>query len=600
MVDGSLCGGSDLPAGRQVRHRGGEILSQQESFGTVKMASRALILTACFLAGCSAAYYTDQADREVSRIVTDKTAQAFGQPREFSIVPGDEFPELLEGVGGPPAAPPPSAADNLPPALPEPPADAVRLSVADALRVAVHASRNYQTQKETVYLTALALTFQRYLFDPHPSWTGATTYVNNDLGQADLRRSRAWDLDSEVGVSQTLADGMLVTGTLGLAALKFLNKELGDTVDSALNVTVSQPLWRGAGRKVVQENFLQAERNALYAVRTFARFEQTFAVTIATRYLRVLQQRDVVLNEWRNYRTLLENREQAEWMSKAERMPEFQVDQARQDELRAYNRWIVARESYENAVDAFKILLGVPVAYQVVLDPGELDRLAALGLQPPDLGLDDAVAKAVEGRFDLVNSRDGLEDAERKIVVAENGLAGDVDLVASIGYQSSPGPPQSAYLRFNRGNYSVGLAIDMPIDRLQERNALRETQISRDQARRALDEFQDEIVLEVRTAFRRLEQTQKSYEIQKQSVELAERRVESTQLLLQAGRATQRDVLEAQQALVEAKNALTAALVDHTVAGLEFGRDAGTLVVNQEGQIHGWNLTDSGDEPRAP
>ena len=98
------------------------------------MASRALIVTACFLAGCSAAYYTDQADREVSRIVTDKTVQAFGQPREFSIVPGDEFPELLEGVGEPPAAPPPSAADNLPPALPEPPADAIRLSVADALQ----------------------------------------------------------------------------------------------------------------------------------------------------------------------------------------------------------------------------------------------------------------------------------------------------------------------------------------------------------------------------------------------------------------------------------------------------------------------------------
>jgi outer membrane protein TolC len=95
----------------------------------------------------------------------------------------------------------------------------------------------------------------------------------------------------------------------------------------------------------------------------------------------------------------------------------------------------------------------------------------------------------------------------------------------------------------------------------------------------------------VRSAFRRLEQTRESYSIQKRAVALAERRVESTQLLLQAGRATQRDVLESQAALLEAKNALVQALVDHSIAELEFQRNVGTLVVDEEGQIHGWDPT---------
>jgi outer membrane protein TolC len=210
--------------------------------------------------------------------------------------------------------------------------------------------------------------------------------------------------------------------------------------------------------------------------------------------------------------------------------------------------------------------------------------------------LEYATAQALATRLDLKNSRDGVDDADRKIVVAENGLAGDVDLVASIGYQSQPGPPQSAQLRFNRGNYSVGLAISMPVDRLQERNALRQTQISRQAAGRNLDETQDDVILQVRRALRQLDQARESYETQKRSVALAERRVESTQLLLQAGRANQRDVLDSQQALVEARNALTNALVDHSVAVLQFQRDVGTLVVDEEGQIHGWVLT--GSEPK--
>ena len=600
-----------------------------------------LILAAAVAGGC-AKFYTQQADKEVYGIVSEKNREEFSRASAFTIQPNPSIEEFLksrEGVapaqpdggrsqpyekpppaGGPPAATmpptaggPPAATPgpglpvrachgvalasrevNLPPALPQPSPKAVRLTVADALRVAVRTSREYQTQKETVYLTALTLTFQRYLFDPHPSWTGETLYVNNDLGRQDLRRSRSWDLTSDVGVSQTLADGMMVTGSLGLAALKFLNKELGDTVDSAMLVTVNQPLWRGAGRAVVQENMIQAERNALYAVRTFARFEQTFAVAIASEYTRVLQDRDTVLNEWENYRSLVLNREQAEWLAKAERLPEFQVDQARQDELRAYNRWIVTRESYTNALDAFKITLGIPVTTEIMLDPKELERLTSAGLQQPEAQLEDATQQAMATRLDLKNTRDGVADADRKIKVAENGLAGDVDLVASIGYQSQPGPPQSAQLRFNRGNYSVGLNISMPVDRLQERNALRQTQISRQAAGRALDRAQDDVILQVRRALRQLAQARESYETQKRSLQLAERRVESTQLLLQAGRASQRDVLDSQRALVDARNALTSALVDHSIAVLQFQRDVGTLAVNEEGQIHGWVLTDSG------
>ena len=557
-------------------------------------------------AGCSSAFYTKQADQEVYGIVAQKDVKAFGQAREFSIQNPADLEAMLKGLSergkAAPAAIPPSRMEapglvpvpdpKLPPPIPEPSPDAVCLTVADALRVAASANRDYQSARETAYLTALTLTFERYLFRPHPFATGTVNFENNaDTGE----HIKQWNDSAAIGASQQLADGMVIVGSLGLTALKFINHELGDTVGSTLDFSLTQPLWRGAGRRVVQENLTQAERNALYAVRSLARFEQELVVNIASQYLRVLQDRDVVINEWRNYRSLFENRERAEWLAKAERMPEFQVDQARQDELRAYNNWIVTRENYANSLDNFKVLLGVPVEWEISLEPKELDRLVALGLQHPDTPLKEAEAAALERRFDLENTRGGFEDAGRKVLVAENGLAGDVDLVASIGYASDTSSPQSARLQFRRGDYAVGLNIALPVDRLRERNALRQTQISRDRAGRSLTLLEDQIILEVRRAFRRLEQARESYEIQKRAVALAERRAESTQLLLQAGRADQRDVLDAQQALVDARNALTSALVDHTIANLEFQRDIGTLVVDKEGQIHGWRLTERVD-----
>jgi outer membrane protein TolC len=394
--------------------------------------------------------------------------------------------------------------------------------MADALRLAVRANRDYQGQKEEVYLAALALTFERYLFRPHPFASGTV-----DLTDDTRARERTFDGTADIGFSQQLADGAVIAASLGLTALKFINQQLGDTVDTALSFSLQQPLWRGAGRMVVQENLVQAERNALYQVRTFARFEQTFAVSVAADYLRVLEQRQIVLNEWQNYQSLKDTRERAEWLAKAERLPQFQVDQARQDELRAYDRWISVRQAYLNALDELKIVLGIPIETPVALEPKELERLAAAGLVHPDLKVEAAVAKAMEARLDLANARGGYEDAGRKVLVAEDGLKGDMDLVASIGYTSDPDRPQSARLEFHRGVYSIGLDIDLPVDRLEERNALRQTQIERERAARDLSLLRDQVVLAVREAYR----------------------------------------------------------------GLQFQRDVGTLRVDREGQIHGWSLT---------
>ena len=97
----------------------------------------------------------------------------------------------------------------------------------------------------------------------------------------------------------------------------------------------------------------------------------------------------------------------------------------------------------------------------------------------------------------------------------------------------------------------------------------------------------DKVKLDVRQAYRQLQEASERYRIQKNSLDLAKKRVESTSLLLDAGRAITRDLLEAEDALLLAQNNVTAALVDHVVAKLSFFRDVAVLQVRPDGMWQG-------------
>jgi outer membrane protein TolC len=138
-------------------------------------------------------------------------------------------------------------------------------------------------------------------------------------------------------------------------------------------------------------------------------------------------------------------------------------------------------------------------------------------------------------------------------------------------------------LQFHRGTYGLGFEADLPFDRKAERNAYRRALINLEQSRRQYENNVEEVKLSVRKAYRQLREAAERHKIQVKSLELARSRVESTSLLLKAGRLTTRDLLDSQNALLQAQNNVTAALVDHIVAKLSFFQDVGILQVKPDG-----------------
>jgi outer membrane protein TolC len=518
----------------------------------------AIVLT--MVTGCSPDFHKADADKEVYKIIDAKWRDNFGQKVNYVISDANTIPT------------PNDVNVAKAPVFEEP------LTLAQAVAIATKYNRDYQFQKETLYLQALALTGERYKYALH--WFGTIDYEYTKVGKNPDDQT----IKSEVGVENTFItpDGILLNTSLVFDWVRFLTGDPRTTLSGVLSGTLDIPLLGNGGGKVAWENLTQTERNVLYQIRTFSRYRQTFVVDTINAYYGVLQNKDGVTNAKNNWNSSVEYRKQAEMEAKTGRTAPFEVDQARQRELSAYDSYVTTLQFYEQSLDSFKIRLSLPVNISLELDQNELRALQNYGTTAPQYSIDNAIETALSCRLDLANAADAVEDAQRKVKLASEGLGPQLDVTGSANVNSQ-GNEHIDNFQFHKGTYNWGLSADLPFDRKKQRNDYRIALITLEQQQRAYSQSVDSVVQGVRQAYRQLMATAEQFITQKKSLAIAEERVKNMPLLLKSGRAKTRDLLDAQDSLLLAQNNLTSALVGHTIAKLSFYRDVGILQVKPDG-----------------
>lgn len=513
------------------------------------------------LAGCTARQYQRRADKEVYKIIQEKQKSALGATNEFSIdTPySSRKPADIK------------AQEIIDQRLNE---TKQTLTLPDALRIALESNRQYQLRKETLYLTTLTLTRERFAYVPQFFAGSTVTGERSSTGEESVRAANRFGFDT------LFKTGGRVSLDLANDLLRFYTGSRGDSAVSTIALSLSQPLLRGAGAKIAAENLTQAERNVIYEIRSFSYFQHTFAFDIMQTYLRLVQQQDTVKNQYNNFRSRVSLRERSEALA-FDRLAPFQADLAAQEELAARNSYILSVQRYRDSLDQFKITLGLPVGYDIRLDENALMELEGIGLLPVPVTDERAVKIALERRPDLLNEIDLFEDSKRKIVVAKDRLKPDLLLFANASLDSQ-GPTDYARFDFNDYRLNGGVSLDLPLNRKLERNSYRTSIISFERQLRALALFLDNLKSDLRSDMQTLDQSRQSYEIQVRAKALADRRVESNELMLQAGRIQVRDVVDAQTARVQAYNAATAALVDYHLTRMRLLLDLGLLKTEKQ------------------
>jgi outer membrane protein TolC len=519
-----------------------------------------LLILVCliFLAGCTPQSYKGEADERVYRIIDQKWKDEFGTKANYKISDVEPSPNDVQ-------------IDKTIPS-------GSVLSLAKAVAIATAHNRDYQLQKELLYTTALDLRLTRHIFETQ-YFGGFSGGYNSDWNDEVV------GVEGNLGFNRLLATGTFISTKISTAWLDVLSGNLEGGMASVLTATITQPLLRGSDPKVVTENLTQAERDTLYQIRSFNRYRKTFVVSVITQYYQALELYERTRIAEDNFNTINWLYNRVEKLTNYGRLPSLELDRMRQEKLKAKDIYVQTVKDYGTFLDSFKITLGMPTTAEIKLDESNLKTLKAAGMQYPDFEESQAVQAALYQRLDLTNNADAVLDARRKVYVAADALGADLSVVGTTNVASRDlGNRQTLQAA---DDYSVDFELNVPFDRVAEQNIYRKALITLNQQQRQYELTADIIKTEVRQAYRDLNEATERYKLQSEGLSLAQKRFDRTILLMQYSRASSRRVLDAQNALFDARNEATNALLNYAIAMLNFYRDTGALQVLPDGM---WKL----------
>src|SRR5690606_6770177 len=163
-----------------------------------------------------------------------------------------------------------------------------------------------------------------------------------------------------------------------------------------------------------------------------------------------------------------------------------QVQRAEQSRLRAERLLVSAQDSYRTRLDQFKLLIGMPVDEPLEVVPVDVQ------VTLPRVAVEEVTEIASRFRLDLQTARDRVEDAQRFVQVAENGLLPDLNFTAEARWRNLDSTP-ARDIEGRATTYSAGIELDLPIDRLDERNVYRRALINLQRSQRNFEELRERV-----------------------------------------------------------------------------------------------------------
>jgi hypothetical protein len=157
---------------------------------------------------------------------------------------------------------------------------AVKLSLGSAIRLAYLNSIDWQDQLETLYLSALDVSTERFRFDVQLFGGERTTYANRGSLNA-AGESTTWTTASTLQAKKYFATaGTLVVGVANSIMWQFAGPDRYSNV-SLVNFNFFQPLLRNSGRSIALEPLTIVERALLANVRLLQFYRQGFFLQVA-------------------------------------------------------------------------------------------------------------------------------------------------------------------------------------------------------------------------------------------------------------------------------------------------------------------------------
>ena len=281
----------------------------------------------------------------------------------------------------------------------------VVLTLERAYKLALIHSPDLQEQRETLYLSALDVSLERFGFDTQ-LFSGFNSFLTTQgriLGGGNSNTTLSNQLGATGGGINLQRMG--ITGAnvaVGLANTILFNFSGNNTqtANSLIDFSLIQPLLLGAGRDRILEALTQSERTLLANVRQLERFRRGFYLQIAIGrapgpgpnaagnflgtpgfanfnaggFFGLLETQQQIRNQEFNVRQLEAVLDQFREFFLRERLDAIQLKLFEGNVYRQQRSLLDAKTAYQASLDDFKLLLGLPPTVDVIIDDPFLDR----------------------------------------------------------------------------------------------------------------------------------------------------------------------------------------------------------------------------------
>ena len=414
--------------------------------------------------------------------------------------------------------------------------------------------------------------------------------------------------------------------TLDFSVAESRNGFDADNASGNIGVSLSQPLWKGAGTDVGLAPIRTARIGRLIARGSLELDTQTLIFNVRRNYANIVSQKqNITVNRQavgsaNKFLELTQAREQAGQVTKLDVFnAEVQLQQRKLS--------LISNErQLQTAFDDLKRLMDVDLDETLLVSDEEID-FGELSTDKTEDGVNRELQsndvagtvslitlkngapagetkilyqairfdpkiilqEALENRIDLLNSHRALAAQKLQTLLVKDGLGHQVDLVSSFRRTDSGRSTFEADNAAEVNSWSVGVNASIPWGKIRDRAAYERALLDLQQAEIELKRARTNVHFDVRDIMRRLDESEKTLLIEGRNVEQAKRRVEAAKISFDRGLKDSFDVIKSEDEFLSSKRDFISRKQDYVVllAQLEVVVGKPTGRINLSGQSVG-------------
>jgi len=368
-----------------------------------------------------------------------------------------------------------------------------------------------------------------------------------------------------------------------------------------LSFQLTQPLLKNFGSRIAKYNLIIARKNRELSLAQFKnKVISTLAQVQELYFNLVFQMRDLEVKKG-SLKLAKDQLEMTKTKVAVGSLPPIEITQAEAAVAQREVDIISAESAVQSAKDqllrAMKGELS-PSSWEVEIIP---ITEPSSEKEVPDL--EECIKQALKNRPDLIQERLNVKIKEEtvyyrrnqlkpelnlQITATLNGLNGRKPIIIGnpftreyevIGYQEGGlGGALRDIFTGNFRTFNVNFSLNLPLENRSAEAAYAQAEIELEQERERLRNLEQQVILEVRDAVRRVISSLKQVEASRKARELAEKQLKAEEEKFAVGASTNFEVLRLQEALASAQSQEIKAIVDYNIALFNLKKVTGTLL----------------------